>query len=163
MKRQAKGSFNIDIRSPQRKYKVDQDLIRANSKAILSLCGLRDTDLSILIVNNRRIKELNKRYRGINRPTDVLAFPMNERGSGVQPRLLGDIVISMEKTYSQARERGHSPECEFLILLTHGILHLIGYDHEISPLEERRMKKRENLMLTRLTQENTEGLIEKSK
>ncbi len=155
--------MSIEVRNQQRKFKIGQELIKDKSSAILSLCNLNDVDLSILIVNNHRIKALNKRYRGIHRPTDVLAFPMNENNpptpplikggkgeGGRQPGLLGDIVISMEKTHSQAREQGHSPEREFLILLIHGILHLIGYDHERSPLEAQRMKKKENFILSKI-------------
>jgi len=109
------------------------------------LCGVDDIELSILIVNNRSIRELNKKYRGMDKPTDVLAFPM-----GGHSKLLGDIIISMEKTHAQAAERGHSPEQEFKILLTHGILHLLGYDHEISRSEAQRMKRKEKIILSKL-------------
>lgn len=144
--------MNIDVRNQQRRYRVDQLLIKDRASAILSLCGLDHVDLSILIVNNHRIKALNKRYRGIDRPTDVLAFPMDEdwEAADRQPPLLGDIVISMEKTHSQAREHKHPPDSELLILLIHGILHLIGYDHERSPMEERRMRRKENLILSKI-------------
>ena len=67
--------------------------------------------------------------------------------------MLGDIVISMEKTHKQAKEQGHSPSKELLLLLTHGILHLAGYNHELSPAEELRMRKKENLILAKLTEE----------
>lgn len=171
---------NIEVKNQQRKYKVDQGLIKDKAIAILSLCGLDDVELSILIVNNQRIKILNKQYRGIDNPTDVLAFPMQENASpestknprilkiplnplllkgeigglkGVgdtQPRLLGDIALSMEKIHSQAIEQGHSSAHEFMVLLTHGILHLLGYDHERSRQEELKMKKRENFILSKL-------------
>ncbi len=122
-------------------------------------------------MNNQRIKAINRKYRGIDKPTDVLAFPMYENNpsslpfpkgglggiigitdkkAGVRPILLGDIVISMEKTYSQATEHGHSPAREFLILLIHGILHLIGYDHERSHKEEQKMKRKEKFILSKI-------------
>lgn len=154
IKRSATGNFTIGIRNLQRKHKIDQDLIQKKSKAILSLCGLKDAELSILIVNNQRIQGLNKKYRGIDRPTDVLSFPMTGTEFNsvppMQPLLLGDVVLSMEKIESQAREQGHSAESELMILLTHGILHLIGYDHERSPQEERRMRKKEGLILAKI-------------
>ncbi len=163
MRLEAAGGFTIEIRNLQRKHRIDQGLIRDKSKAILSLCGLKDAELSILIVNNQRIRMLNKKYRGIDRPTDVLSFPMSTQpiplppfykggkgGLGTQPLLLGDVVLSMEKIESQAREQGYSPHRELMALLTHGILHLIGYDHERSSQEERRMRKKEGIILAKL-------------
>jgi probable rRNA maturation factor len=138
---------NIELRNLQRKYKVAERLIKGKAKTILLLCGLDNTELNILIVNNKRIRLLNKRYRGIDRSTDVLAFPIGEI---ITPGLLGDIVISMEKAHRQAEEQGHSINTELLFLLTHGILHLIGYDHEISSLEEKRMKRKENFIISRI-------------
>jgi len=137
--------MNIEVRNRQRKYRINQRNIRKDANTILSLCGVDDIELSILIVNNRSIRELNKKYRGMDKPTDVLAFPM-----GGHSKLLGDIIISMEKTHAQAAERGHSPEQEFKILLTHGILHLLGYDHEISRSEAQRMKRKEKIILSKL-------------
>ena len=137
--------MNIEVRNRQRKYRINQRNIRKDANTILSLCGVDDIELSILIVNNRSIRELNKKYRGMDKPTDVLAFPI-----GGHSKLLGDIIISMEKTHAQAAERGHSPEQEFKILLTHGILHLLGYDHEISRSEAQRMKRKEKIILSKL-------------
>ena len=160
--------MNIELRNLQKKNKVDERMIKRKARTILTLCGLDNTELSILIVNNKRIRRLNKRYRGIDRPTDVLAFPMREsnppqppfnKGAGFpllrsiatgRGGLLGDIVISMEQAHRQAEEQGHSPNTELLFLLTQGILHLIGYDHEISSLEEKRMKRKENFIISRI-------------
>ncbi|MBI5756702.1 MAG: rRNA maturation RNase YbeY [Nitrospirae bacterium] len=156
--------MNIEVRNRQRKYKVDYSLIKNSSRVILSLCGLSNVELSILIVNNTAIKELNREYRGIDRPTDVLAFPMGAhtpsphpsplwgegKGEGGISKLLGDIVISMEKIYSQAEECGHSPAQELKTLLTHGILHLLGYDHEGTRLEAQRMRRKENFILSKI-------------
>lgn len=156
IREQTTGGFIIEIRNLQRKYRLNQGLIRDKSKIILSLCGLKDAELGILIVNNQRIRMLNKKYRGIDRPTDVLSFPMMGTGTEfnsilpIPPLLLGDVVLSMEKIHSQAREQGHSAEREFMMLLTHGILHLIGYDHERSLQEERKMRKKEGLILAKL-------------
>lgn len=154
----------IEIKNQQRKYRVKHNFIKSNVEAVLLLCGLKNIELSILIVNNRRMRILNKQYRGKNSSTDVLSFPMYEesppplsplpRGEGRfagMPIMLGDIVISMEKVYRQAKEQGHSPSHELLLLLIHGILHLTGYDHEASPSEERRMRKKENFILSKLS------------
>ena len=151
--------MNIEVRNRQRKYRINQRNVRKDANTILSLCGVDDIELSILIMNNRGIRELNKKYRGIDKLTDVLAFPMGDSysispsphgGEGDPLRLLGDIVISLEKSHAQAAERGHSPEQEFKILLTHGILHLLGYDHEISRSEAQRMKRKEKIILSKL-------------
>lgn len=154
IREQAAGGFTIEIRNLQRKHRIDQGLIRDKAKAILALCGLKEVELSILIVNNQRIQALNKKYRGIDKPTDVLSFPMTgtELNSvpAALPLLLGDVVLSMEKIQSQAREQGHSADHELMMLLTHGILHLIGYDHERSLQEERRMRKKEGVILAKL-------------
>ncbi len=156
--------MNIEIRNQQKKYRVNQNFIRSNVKTILSFCRLKNVEVSILFVNNRRMRLLNKQYRDKNSSTDVLSFPMYEDGFPdkkvskiIQPLLLGDIVISMEKAHKQAKEQGHSPSKELLLLLTHGVLHLTGYDHELSPVEERRMRKKENLILAKLTNGTVES------
>jgi probable rRNA maturation factor len=95
------------------------------------------SELSILIVDNEYIKELNSMYRGKDEVTDVLSFAMNELGED-EPQLeepedvnlLGDIVISLEQAWQQSQEYGHSLERELGYLLVHGILHLLGYDHK---------------------------------
>ena len=144
--------MNIEVTNRQRKYRIDRQSIKKNADYILSLCRAGDAELSILIVNNRAMRTLNSQYRGIDKPTDVLAFPAPSphRGEGRLLRFLGDIVISMEKVHAQAAERGHSPDMEFKILLIHGILHLLGYDHEVSRTEAQRMRRNEKLILSRL-------------
>ncbi len=91
-------------------------------------------DLSILITDDSEIHELNKTYRGVDRPTDVLAFPQSEDVPSPTPSssLLGDVVISYETAARQAVEQNHSLGKEIFILLAHGIIHLLGYDHETS-------------------------------
>lgn len=96
-----------------------------------------NTEVSIMVVDNSYIQELNFIYRGQNMPTDVLSFAMNELGeeepdfdfSG-EINVLGDIVISLEKAQMQSEEYGHSLERELGYLVAHGMLHLLGYDHE---------------------------------
>ena len=88
---------------------------------------------------------LNRQYRGKDTPTDVLSFPLADEW---QPSLLGDVVISFETAARQARRRGHSLHEELQTLLIHGILHLLGYDHEVSRSEAIRMHRKEREIKT---------------
>jgi probable rRNA maturation factor len=98
----------------------------------------------VLIVDDARMHRLNARYRGIDRPTDVLAFAMREGPfAHLQPQILGDVVISAETALRQARGRRHSLAEELTRLLIHGTLHLLGYDHEVSPADARLMRAKE--------------------
>jgi len=97
------------------------------------------------------MRTLNKRYRGKNGTTDVLSFSAREGlFADVRPEILGDIVISIPFAEKQARFAGHSLNREIEILLIHGLLHLLGYDHERSPAEARRMRRKERMLLKRL-------------
>lgn len=104
--------------------------------------GLEHTELefSVIIVDNKRIHEINKEYRGIDRPTDVISFAL-EDSEGIEPenyRILGDIYISIDKVKEQAKEYGHSEKRELAFLTVHGFLHLLGYDH-MKPEDEKVM------------------------
>ncbi len=127
------------------------DYIRDLAGKIMLNLGLDSSELSLLLVNNQRIRVLNREYRGINEPTDVLAFPMQEREfKGLNKAMLGDLVISLERALMQANEGGHPLERELAILLIHGLLHLMGYDHEKGGHEEKRMKKKEQELLRKV-------------
>lgn len=115
-----------------------QKVILEVANAVAKLAQIaKNTELSILIVDNSYIQELNFIYRQQNRPTDVLSFAMNEL-SDEEPdfdfqggvNVLGDIVISLEQALNQSEEYGHSLERELGYLVAHGMLHLLGYDHE---------------------------------
>ena len=94
--------------------------------------GSPDSELSILILDDPEIAQLNQQYRDRQGPTNVLAFPMHEGDcSGINPELLGDVVISAETAAREGKELGFSFKQRFNFLLVHGILHLFGYDHEI--------------------------------
>jgi probable rRNA maturation factor len=105
-------------------------------------------ELSIALVDPDEIKRLNMDYRGTDSVTDVLSFPQSPDDSG-GPHLLGDVVISPQVAEEQANKYHHSPEKEMVILLVHGILHLLGFDHE-APEEKSIMNEKENEILTRL-------------
>ncbi|WP_066049791.1 rRNA maturation RNase YbeY [Robertmurraya korlensis] len=102
-------------------------------------------ELSVTFVNNDRIQEINREYRGKDKPTDVISFALEELGEGEiqitggnMPRVLGDIIISTDKAREQAVDYGHSVDRELGFLAVHGFLHLLGYDHE-TEAEEKEM------------------------
>ncbi|HWR60250.1 MAG TPA: rRNA maturation RNase YbeY [Clostridia bacterium] len=115
-------------------------------------------EVSISFVNNEEIRSLNREYRGIDKATDVLSFPMlefteeeqEEDEEGVEyideEIALGDIVISMEKASEQAEEYGHSFDRELAFLLVHGMLHLLGYDHEVEATEGEIFDRQEEIL-----------------
>lgn len=93
--------------------------------------GIPPQEVSIVIATDKMIHELNKHYRGVDSATDVLAFAMQEGEYGyINPDLLGDVVISIESAQRQAREAGHTLAQELAILLIHGLLHLVGFEHK---------------------------------
>ena len=112
-------------------------------------------EISVTFVDNNRIHELNREYRGKDSATDVLSFPLGENGeydidedNGC--KLLGDIVISMERAMEQAELYGHSLQREVAYLTVHSMLHLLGYDHEAGGLEAVRMREKEEAVLIQL-------------
>jgi probable rRNA maturation factor len=96
---------------------------------MLAELGLEHAELSVLLTGDDLIEELNRSYRRERHPTDVLAFPMDESPPGSGPRLLGDVVISLETAGRQAKKAGHSLSREVTTLLAHGLAHLVGHDH----------------------------------
>lgn len=129
--------------------------LRKAARTILSASGCPDARLSILIVDDAQIRELNRDYLGKDRPTNVISFAMQEgEGAGVQPDLLGDVVISAETAARDAAEADEPFESELYFLLLHGILHLLGYDHERGTEEEaRRMQARERELFALIRQQ----------
>lgn len=121
------------------------------AKLLLDAVGEGQSELSIELVGDRRMRRLNRVYRKQDRTTDVLAFPMREalapRAARLTTDMLGDVVISVPRALHQAIEAGRSPDEEFVSLLVHGVLHLCGYDHERSEREAARMHRRERKLL----------------
>jgi probable rRNA maturation factor len=111
-------------------------------------------EVSLVFTDSETVKQLNRDYRGVDEPTDVLAFHMLPRkGADASFALppdgvtrLGEVIISYPQAVEQAKEQGHSPERELALLVIHGILHLLGYDHE-EPEEESKMRERERELL----------------
>jgi probable rRNA maturation factor len=116
---------SIMISDEQDRVKVTpklRTLIRRVARSALGTLG--GAVLSIALVDDSGIRDLNRRYRDLDEPTDVLSFPMGEEG------VLGDVVLNLERATKQAAEFGHGMDREVAYLLTHGILHLSGYGHE---------------------------------
>jgi len=123
--------------------------IKKIALTILELVGEENAELSLALIGNLEIKKLNARYRKKDYATDVLSFPV----AGIvlkEPRLLGDVVVSVEKAAEQAKARGHSSEQELVTLLIHGVVHLIGYDHERSARDARAMRRVEKRIYRQL-------------
>jgi len=142
------NSMIIDIQDKQDFFDVSRELISKICALVLT-AEKQDSnfELSFLFIDNSEMKKLNSTYRHIDSPTDVLAFPMNEEQTFSElDRMLGDIVISTEQAIKQADEQGHRPVKEIIILIIHGLLHLLGYDH-LEEGEQNEMKSREDLYL----------------
>ena len=132
-------------------------LIRRCCQAVLATERFeQDAEVSVSFVSNKEIRNLNKVYRNKDKETDVLSFPLtSEDGKKAINAetgfvLLGDVVISLETAVRQADMYGHSLEREVGFLTVHSMLHLLGYDHETSPLDERIMREKEEAVLEKL-------------
>lgn len=121
------------------------------AQAVLSYLDLQEAELSILLCDDETIHPLNRDYRGKDKPTDVLSFAQREgEFAFIDDDVLGDVIISMDTTIRQATERQHSVETELRVLLVHGILHLLGYDHiQDDEAEVMEAKEREILAVIR--------------
>ena len=119
-------------------------------------------EVSLTFTDNVGIHALNKEYRGIDRPTDVLSFPQIDfENDGIAVgddsyKVLGDIVISLEKAEEQAKEIGHSTEHEAAFLCIHSMLHLLGYDHETGEEDEKEMFSRQKSIVDKISDELAE-------
>lgn len=132
----------IELANRQRAYRIDTGELRLRAQLMLDRLGEADSEVSVTLFRDKRIRELNRDYRGKDLPTDVLSFAQLETGwdephfEGM-PRLLGDIAISVDTAARQSIARdeelggvGYSLEHELVFLVAHGLLHLLGYDHE---------------------------------
>jgi len=136
--------MNISIRNiSETAIKIDINKLKKYAKDLLDELGKSKESLNVLLVNNEYIKELNFKFRKINRATDILSFnPADQRKDlkeGNDEVELGDIAISLEMAKIQSKVFKHSLEEEVFLLLTHGILHLLGYDH-LKKGDEEKMK-----------------------
>ena len=123
--------MKIWIRNRQKHILLDLRKIRRVATRILADLALPDAELSILLIDDVQIRELNRRYLHRDKPTNVLAFPMRKgEFSSLHPNLLGDLAISVETAQRQSNRFGLDDMEMVILLMIHGILHLIGYEHE---------------------------------
>ncbi len=147
--------MSVLVSNLQEKIPVDYDLDELLTRVVVQALGGHDvpenTEVSIVFVDDDYIAGLNQQYRGIEGPTDVLSFAMLEGpampGDEDEP-MLGDVVISLETAQRQAVEYGHSFTREVAYLTIHGVLHLLGYDHQTPP-DKQKMRNQEESILTR--------------
>ncbi|MGZ3514829.1 MAG: rRNA maturation RNase YbeY [Thermodesulfobacteriota bacterium] len=124
------------------------------ARRILAELGLLDAELSLLFVDDLQIQVLNQRYLRRDKPTNVLAFPMREgEFSTLHPHLLGDIVISVETAKRQSNRFGLNEMGMISLLIIHGVLHLIGFEHEGAKKGARKMATRQRELFRRVAQE----------
>lgn len=135
--------MEVQIDNRQSIHKIARKKLRQTAKAILNALDCPDAELSILILDDQQIAELNRKFLNRKGPTNVIAFPMQEgQFSEIAPNLLGDVVISVETAQQEAQRAGLRMEDRFNQLLIHGILHLLGYDHAETKSEARRMENK---------------------
>ncbi len=140
--------MDVLIDNQHDKHDVDREEIHATAEIILNALDKAEAELSILIVDDIKIAELNKRYLNRQGPTNVIAFPMQAgEFTQVNPYLLGDVVISTDTAAKEGETAGIGTVMRFRQLLVHGILHLCGYDHEKSEQEALRMEKKADSLL----------------
>ena len=138
--------MTVELSAPPERVdarRLDIPLLKKRARAILRATGQAKSELSIDLVGDREIRELNRSYRNKDRATDVLSFSLVEgQWSGFRGDMLGDVVISIETATRQARKRHRGLNEEVTRLLIHGVLHLLGHDHEGTD-EARRMRAEE--------------------
>lgn len=152
-------SVKVIISNEQKKVKIPTGirlLIRRCCHAVLELEKFEGSaEVSVTFVDNEQIRQLNKKHRDIDRETDVLSFPLGENGEydvnmSTGAKVLGDIVISVEKAVEQANLYNHPLQREIGFLTVHSMLHLLGYDHEQGGIQEVHMREKEETVLTQI-------------
>ena len=150
--------MQIEISNQQEKMTVTQAIEDRIIEVLEETARVHDVDdlaeVSLMFTDDETIHEMNREYRGIDRPTDVLSFALEEGEEeeiygGPEENLLGDIIISVETATRQAEEYGHSVEREMAFLALHGMLHLLGYDH-MEEEERQEMRAQEEAILASL-------------
>lgn len=148
----------MDLYINNEQTKVDtselEALVRKVLETGLKVLAVKDpVEISVTFVDNETIRTLNRDYRGVDQVTDVLSFAQEEGAEFIQPqgapRMLGDIIIALERAVEQSNEYNHSLEREVGYLTTHGLLHLLGYDHQTEE-ERHKMRELEELVMVEL-------------
>jgi probable rRNA maturation factor len=140
------ANLQVILRNFQRKWPIDRPFVSSYVSRVWARVPSNKrpdagaTELTIVFLNDRQIRWYNKQFRKKDYPTDVLSFPVGE--TVANEHYLGDILISMERTAFQAKEKHHPVKRELKILLLHGVLHLLGYDHEADNGQMERLENR---------------------
>ena len=148
-------TINVEPETLELDEEIKHEIIRA-VETMGDLYDAANCEVSITVTDDQRIHDLNRQYRGIDRPTDVLSFAFNESD---EPEIifddedhidtLGDIIVSIDRARAQAVEYGHSFKREIIFLIVHGMLHLLGYDH-MEELERREMEAEQKFVMAEL-------------
>ena len=147
--------LKIYFENSQESFKITYKLKMLLRRAILETLKHEEKqgsfEVSLTFTDNEGIHELNKEYRNVDRPTDVLSFPQIDYELGEEAEgMLGDIVLSLERAEEQAEEFGHSFKRECAFLCVHSTLHLLGYDHEISDEDDAEMRARQRAVMEKM-------------
>jgi len=137
--------MDVQFANPQTRLPIDEDRLRALCERTLAAHGV-EASLSVVLGDNAMIRDLNAQFRDEDEITDVLAFPFDDEPGPEGERLLGEVVVSVEKAVDEARERGGNAEAETALYVAHGLLHLLGYDDH-DPDDTRRMREAEAVAL----------------
>lgn len=157
--------MGIYIENSQERFKIKDEIIKLMNDCIEIIMEnekfVDSYNIDIMIVDDEKIREINFKYRSIDKPTDVLSFPIVDMYDGKINSscgdidkdegaiILGDIIISIERVIEQSKEYGHSLEREMIFLLAHGVYHLLGYDHG-SEEREKKMFEKQNAVLNKM-------------
>ena len=138
--------MKLQIENNQNKIKIDKRRIRSTVLRIMRILDCADKEISLSFVDDEKIKELNKEYLGKDKPTNVISFSLREgEYSDINPQIMGDIIISVETAQRDALLGNLTVSQEIDFLIIHGILHLLGYNHENTTRKEtNKMQKKEN-------------------
>jgi probable rRNA maturation factor len=129
--------MSVSIRNHQKIFKIDLSRLRKSMTRLLRELKSDNREIDLLLVDDKEIQELNNAYLGLDKPTNVLSFAMTEGEFGnINPQILGDIVISVETAYREALISHMDLMDELEFLLIHGLLHLLGYNHENTSVEK---------------------------
>lgn len=150
--------FRATAEFPGITYEMKRAVRRAAEETLREERFPYDAELSVTFCDNAYIHALNRKFRGVDRPTDVLSFPLYEDGNFdmtecIGGAVLGDVVISLERAAEQAAELGHSTVREVAFLTVHSVLHLLGYDHERSSEEEEKQCAKQREIMKKITEE----------
>ncbi len=147
--------FDVDVENYPDKEKIE-DIIRTVIEEVATVYGLAENEeISVLLCDNAYIHKINKEYRQMDRPTDVISFALNEvldeeEEKGIPSNtLIGDLIISLDKAKEQGEEYGHGMEREIAYLTVHGCLHILGYDH-MTEEDKKEMRTEEEYILQKL-------------